>query len=207
MGSYFPNQGSNPCPLLLKWSLDHWTTREVPHLRFHSTCGHTAGWVISRHRFSRSENFSSQIYQYFVFPSWKGPKVWATRLRKPISQHPSWLVEWGRRISPETSAPWDTRDLRFVHGMNGEWSTAGAPGGLTPLATHSWTRKTQQHSWGARVKNVRVLPGEVSHSGAVPRAMSPITVRNGQSGFRKIHVNFRAILWKSTISPHPTHHH
>ena len=29
-GSYFPDQGLNPCPLQWKRSLNHWTTREVP---------------------------------------------------------------------------------------------------------------------------------------------------------------------------------
>ena len=29
-GSWFPNQGSNPCLLRWKCSLNHWTTREIP---------------------------------------------------------------------------------------------------------------------------------------------------------------------------------
>ena len=35
VGSQLPNQGSNPCPLALEaWSLNHWTTREVPCYHF-----------------------------------------------------------------------------------------------------------------------------------------------------------------------------
>ena len=38
MGSYFPNQGSNLCPLPTEeWSINHWTTREVLVLSFMKT--------------------------------------------------------------------------------------------------------------------------------------------------------------------------
>ena len=30
VGSQFPNQGSNPCPLRWKHRVNHWATREVP---------------------------------------------------------------------------------------------------------------------------------------------------------------------------------
>ena len=32
MVSYFPNQGSNPCPLIAGWILNHWNMKEVPGL-------------------------------------------------------------------------------------------------------------------------------------------------------------------------------
>ena len=35
MGSYFPDQESNPHPDTLEgWSLNHWTAREVPQMQF-----------------------------------------------------------------------------------------------------------------------------------------------------------------------------
>ena len=35
MGSYFPDQESNPHPETLEgWSLNHWTAREVPQMQF-----------------------------------------------------------------------------------------------------------------------------------------------------------------------------
>ena len=33
VGSQFPDQGWNPCPCILTWILNHWTTREI-----HSCC-------------------------------------------------------------------------------------------------------------------------------------------------------------------------
>ena len=43
MRSWFPNQGSNLCPLLWKHSLDHWTTREVPTFTNISNVGSWTG--------------------------------------------------------------------------------------------------------------------------------------------------------------------
>ena len=99
MGSYFPDQGLNPRPQVEAWSLNYWTTREVPEFLIVTDCHLTLNcfvWLMATvSDCTKTPNHDSSGPLCQVLPdmvTWPNPD-----LQAPVKRD---VGVWERLLSP-----------------------------------------------------------------------------------------------------------